>query len=84
MDCPDLALSREILTGRKKLIFGGKFDAEDSIDVRAFKCVTPLSYFEKSRNTCGRQGRCREEGLLVDLLNGEKDLVYSNTLLRKP
>jgi len=83
IDCPDLALSREILTGRKKLFFGGKFDAEDSIDVRAFKCVTPLSYFEKSRNTCGRQGRCREEGLLVDLLSGEKDLVYSNTLLRK-
>jgi NADH-quinone oxidoreductase subunit F len=82
-DCPEVALSREILTGKKKVVFSGKVDPEDSVDVRAFKCTTPLSYFEKSRNTCGRQGRCREEGLLVDLLRGEKDLVYSNTLLRK-
>jgi hypothetical protein len=81
--CPDLALSVEILEGKKKVVFGGRLDSKDSVDARAFKCVTPLSYFEKSRNTCGRQGRCREEGLLVELLTGDKELVYSNTALTK-
>jgi hypothetical protein len=69
--------------GKKKVVFSGKVDPKDSVDAGAFKCLTPLSYFEKSRRMCGREGRCREEGLLLDLLSGEKDLVYSNTLLRK-
>jgi NADH-quinone oxidoreductase subunit F len=81
--CPDLALSRALLEGKKKLVFAGQVDSEDTVNAQAFKCVTPLSYFEKSRNTCGRQGRCREEGLLVDLLSGRKELVYSGTRLKK-
>jgi hypothetical protein len=82
-DCPDLALGREILRGEKKVVFGSMLDPKNSIHVKAFNCLAPLSYFEKSRQMCGRQGRCREEGLLLDLLSGEKELVYSNTLLRK-
>jgi hypothetical protein len=82
-DCPDLALSREILKGEKQVVFSGKHDSKDTVHVDAFNCLAPLSYFEKSRKMCGREGRCREEGLLVYLLSGEKELVYSNTLLRK-
>ena len=81
--CPDLALSRALLEGRKKLVFSDKVDSENTVSVQAFKCLTPLSYFERSRNTCGRQGRCREEGLLVDLLSGKKVLVHSSTALKK-
>jgi NADH-quinone oxidoreductase subunit F len=81
--CPDLALSRGLLEGKKKLVFSDKVDSENTVSVQAFKCLTPLSYFEKSRNTCGRQGRCREEGLLVDLLSGKKVLVHSGTVLKK-
>jgi hypothetical protein len=82
-DCPDLALSREMLTGKKKLVFSDEPDSKDSVNIKRFKCLAPLSYFEKSRKMCGREGRCREEGLLIDLLTGKKELVYSNTLLKK-
>jgi NADH-quinone oxidoreductase subunit F len=82
-DCPDLALSTEILAGKKKVLFSDGPDSKDSVSIRTFKCLSPLSYFEKSRKMCGREGRCREEGLLLDLLSGEKELVYSNTLLKK-
>ena len=81
--CPDLALSAAMLEGKKKLVFSDKMVSEDTVNAREFKCVTPLSYFEKSRNTCGRQGKCREEGLLVELLSGKKILVHSGTLLKK-
>ncbi len=83
-NCPELALSAEILQGAKKVVFSsGEPDSKDAIHVSAFGCKAPLSYFEKSRKMCGREGRCREEGLLIELLTGEKDLIYSNTQLRK-
>ena len=82
--CADLDLSRDLLEGKKKLVFSDQASSKDTVNAHEFKCVTPLSYFEKSRNTCGRQGRCREEGLLVDLLSGAKVLVRSGTLLKKP
>jgi hypothetical protein len=82
--CADLALSRDLLEGKKTLVFSDKVASKNTVNAQAFRCVTPLSYFEKSRNTCGRQGRCREEGLLVDLLSGKKVLVRSGTLLTKP
>jgi NADH-quinone oxidoreductase subunit F len=81
--CPDLALSRTLLEGKKKLVFSKEVDPENTVSVQAFRCLTPLSYFEKSRNMCGREGRCREEGLLVDLLSGKKVLVHSSTVLKK-
>jgi NADH-quinone oxidoreductase subunit F len=82
-DCPDLAMSGEILSGKKKVVFSGEPDSKESIHIASFQCLAPLSYFEKSRKMCGREGRCREEGLLLDLLSGAKELVYSNTLLKK-
>jgi hypothetical protein len=47
--CPDLALSGALLEGKKKLVFVGQVDSEDTVNAQAFKCVTPLRYFEKSR-----------------------------------
>ncbi|MDP2992114.1 MAG: hypothetical protein Q8N82_01985, partial [Deltaproteobacteria bacterium] len=35
-DCPDLAMGKEILRGKKKISYGNN-DGEDNIDVRAFK-----------------------------------------------
>ncbi|MBW2264736.1 MAG: NAD(P)H-dependent oxidoreductase subunit E [Deltaproteobacteria bacterium] len=81
--CPDLSLSRTMLEGKRKLVFSDKLDSEDTVNAKEFHCLKPLSYFEKSRNTCGRQGKCREEGLLVDLLSGKKELVHSGTRLKK-
>jgi len=81
--CPDLALSTEILEGKKKVVFSSKLDSEDSINANVFKCTSALSYFEKSRQLCGREGRCREEGFLGDLLTGRRELIYSNTALLK-
>lgn len=81
--CLDLAMSTEILEGKKKLVYSSKLDSEDSINANVFKCTTALSYFEKSRQLCGREGRCREEGFLIDLLAGSKQLIYSNTALLK-
>jgi hypothetical protein len=34
-------------------------------------------YFERTRKKCGHAGRCREEGLLLALLDGKKALDYS-------
>jgi hypothetical protein len=75
--CPDLALGKEILSGKKKLVYKGDLDSNGSIDASAFNCLAPLNYFEKSRKNCAHQGRCREEGLLLALLNGKKELVYT-------
>lgn len=76
-DCPDLALGREVLRGKKRIVYDGEPLPEDSISATAFKCLAPLYYFEKSRKACAHQGRCREEGLLLALLNGKKELVYA-------
>lgn len=75
-DCPDLDLGREVLRGKKRMVYGGEPLSEDTISAEAFKCLAPLYYFEKSRKACAHQGRCREEGLLLALLSGKKELVY--------
>lgn len=76
-DCPDLALGLAILRGKKKLVYDRSVLSLDSVDPGRFNCLAPLKYFEKSRNNCAHKGRCREEGLLLALLNGKKELVYS-------
>ena len=76
-DCPDLALGRAVLRGKKKIAYDGGPLSEDTISAKAFKCLAPLYYFEKSRKACAHEGRCREEGLLLALLSGKKGLVYA-------
>ena len=75
-DCPDLQLGIEILQGKKKLIYCPKGLAE-GVHVSQFKCLAPLYYFAKTRENCPHHGRCREEGLLLTLLKGKKQLDYS-------
>jgi len=75
-DCPDLAMGKEILRGKKKIAYGDH-QGEDTISAKAFNCLAPLYYFERSRKKCGHAGRCREEGLLLALLDGKKTLDYS-------
>ena len=75
-DCPDLTVGKEILRGKKKIAYVDE-RAEDSVHVSAFNCLTPLYYFERSRKKCAHAGRCREEGLLLSLLDGKKILDYS-------
>ena len=74
--CPDLALGKEVLRGKKKIAYGDEA-AEDSIHMSAFSCQAPLYYIERCRMKCPRGGRCREEGLLLALLDGKKVLDYS-------
>ena len=75
-DCLDLQLGKDILRGKKKLVYA--IDSpEDGIHASSFKCLAPLYYFEKSRTSCAHEGRCREEGLLLALLSGKKELIYS-------
>ena len=76
-NCPDLSLGVEILRRKKKLDYNGEFPSEEYVDAKAFNCQSPLYYFEKTRKKCGHQGRCREEGLLIALLNGNKTIDYS-------
>jgi hypothetical protein len=76
-ECPDLALGKEILRKKKQVVYHGDPVSNDSVDASAFNCLAPLNYFEKSRKKCAHQGRCREEGLLLALLNGKKELVYT-------
>lgn len=76
-DCPDLALGKEVLTGRKRISYGDQA-SEDTVSVTAFNCLAPLYYFERSRKKCAHAGRCREEGLLLALLAGKKTLDYSH------
>ncbi|MBA3019375.1 MAG: hypothetical protein KJ550_12110 [Proteobacteria bacterium] len=76
-NCPDLSLGVEILRRKKKIDYSGEFLSEEYVDAKAFNCQAPLNYFEKTRKKCGHQGRCREEGLLLALLNGNKILDYS-------
>jgi hypothetical protein len=74
--CPDLTLGKEILRGRKRLAYGNPHE-KDTIHASAFNCLAPLYYFERTRKNCGHAGRCREEGLLLALLDGKKALDYS-------
>ena len=76
-ECPDLALGKQVLRGKKKIAYQDE-RAEDTIHVSAFNCLTPLYYFEHSRKKCGHAGRCREEGLLLALLDGKKTLDYTH------
>ena len=83
-DCIDLELGKDILRGKKKLVYA-KDNSEDSLHASSFKCLAPLQYFEKSRSNCSYDGRCREEGLLLALLSGKKNLVYTQkTALQLP
>lgn len=75
--CRDLELGKEILRGQKKIAYGVKA-AEDTIHVNAFNCLAPLHYIERSRIRCPHDGRCRDEGLLLALLDGKKVLDYSH------
>ena len=76
-DCPDLSMGKEILRGKKKIVYTDE-RAEDTVHVKAFNCLTPLYYFERSRKKCAHAGRCREEGLLLALLDGKKTLDYTH------
>jgi hypothetical protein len=76
-DCGDLDLGRNVLSGKKKIVYDDREPVEGEIHASAFRCAAPLYYFEKSRKSCGHQGRCREEGLLLALLSGKKSLDYS-------
>jgi hypothetical protein len=76
-DCPDLAMGKEILRGKKRLAYGD-YHGEHTVSAKAFNCLAPLYYFERSRKNCGHAGRCREEGLLLALLDGRKVLDYSH------
>jgi hypothetical protein len=76
-DCPELALGIELLRGRKELVYNKESQSVHGIHVSQFTCMAPLYYFEKSRTKCAHQGRCREEGLLLALLSGNKALSYT-------
>ena len=47
-----------------------------SVDANVFTCLAPPNFFEKSRKKCPHAGRCREEGLLLALLEEKKKLDY--------
>ena len=76
-NCPDLAMGKEVLRGKKKIAYSEE-RAEDTIPLSAFNCLTPLYYFEHTRKKCAHLGRCREEGLLLALLDGKRTLDYSH------
>ena len=75
--CPDLMLGKDILRRKKKLVYHGEEQSEYDVNARSFNCVAPLKYFAKTRMACGHEGRCREEGLLLALLSGKKQIDYS-------
>jgi hypothetical protein len=73
---------KEVLRGNKEVVYGEDVD-EDNIHVSAFKCLAPLNYIERSSSRCPHEHRCREEGLLLALLDGKKVLDYSRTKVIK-
>ena len=75
-DCPDLRVGKEILRGKEKVVYGDA-ESDDGVHAGSFKCLAPLYYFEKTRSKCAHKGRCREEGLLLALLSGKKELSYA-------
>ncbi len=76
-DCPDLSMGKEVLCGSKRIAYGDS-QGKGTISAKAFNCLAPLYYFERSRKKCGHAGRCREEGLLLALLAGKKTLDYAH------
>lgn len=76
-NCTDLALGIAILRGKKKIVYNEEIQTKDTVDARSFNCLAPLYYIEKTRQNCAHQGRCREEGLLIALLSGRKEMVYA-------
>ena len=76
-DCPDLAKGVAILSGKQKVDYNGSSENEGDMGAMTFQCEAPLRYFEKTRKLCAHKGRCREEGLLLALLNGKRELAYS-------
>jgi len=74
--CPDLELGKEILRGKKRIVYG-QVTSVDEVPLGSFKCLAPLYYFEKTRSACPHLGRCREEGLLLALLSGKRKLDCS-------
>ena len=82
--CPDLGLIKEILRMQKSVnynrdIYSARGELEGirhSVDANVFTCLAPLNFFEKSRKKCPHEGRCREEGLLLALLEEKKKLDY--------
>jgi hypothetical protein len=73
--CPDLQLGIQLL--RRKITVSYNSDTpEGAIHASQFNCAAPLKYFEKTRKQCPHMGRCREEGLLLALLSGKKELTY--------
>ena len=82
--CPDLVLLVEVLRLKKELNYnkdvysarGTLEGGKHSVDANVFNCLAPLYFFEKTRKKCPREGRCREEGLLLALLKQKKKLDY--------
>ncbi len=79
-NCNDLRLGKAILRGEKRLVYNTKDHDDGSVHASSFNCAAPLYYYEKSRSACGHEGRCREEGLLLALLSGRKELTYSQKM----
>ena len=85
IECPDLALVKEILRMRKGVNYNrdaysarGELEGgRHRVDATVFHCLSPLYFFEKTRKKCPREGRCREEGLLLALLTEKRTLDYS-------
>ena len=82
-DCPDLTLGKEVLRGKKRIAYRDE-PAQDTIHMSAFNCLAPLYYIERSHVKCAHGGRCREEGLLLALLDGKKVLDYSLKKIVEP
>jgi hypothetical protein len=78
--CDDLLLGKELLRGKKRLVYNGEDHDDGTVHASSFKCIAPLSYFEKTRSACGHKGRCREEGLLLALLSERKELTYAQKM----
>jgi hypothetical protein len=76
LDCPDLTQGIELLRDKKSIAYDIDGGSEKDIHAGSFKCSVPLYYFENTRRNCGHRGRCREEGLLLALLSGKKELDY--------
>ncbi len=74
--CADLQLGKTLLK-RKKTLNYGIDRIDNSIHVNEFQCQIPLYYFEQTRNKCAHKGKCRDEGLLIALLTGKRELDYS-------
>jgi len=48
---------------------------KDTIHITEFRCLTPIRHLEKCF-ACAKGGKCRERGLIIQLLSGKKKLDY--------